>query len=593
MGFFVRCLIAAPALLASGLFVACSSSNGGFDETSGPVFTPDGGSVEAAPGQSCEGRRCSRDLHEVHDGCTDDVLEVCPADQACAEGACVSACTSASKAQGSIGCDFWTTPPDVQRSDETSCYAAFVANTWSTPATVTAEFGSAPLDISKSIYRAISGQDGTVSYQAIEGAIPPGELGIVFLSQGDQTPSNDGHIACPSGVNVAYRGTAVAAHATSLYKAFHLVTDVPVSAYSMFPYGGAKSMIPAATVLLPVPSWDTNYLLIDGAPAGSAGNPFVQIIAQQDGTEIHMRPTVDLADGDGLPGSAKGTLVSWTLNKGQVLELSQAESLAGTPIETSHPVALFGGNQCTFVPAQGYACDALDQQIAPVHEWSTRYSAVPYPSRRPTLSGAAPVAESVAWRIVGASEETTLTYDPAPPYGAPLALSAGQIVDFNADQPFVVKSQDANHPIYLAVYMSSGDTYFTLGDPDFVNVVADDQFLDHYVFFVDHTYSESNLTVVRRKDQSGFHDVTLDCFGPVTGWQSLGGDDSIEYAWVNVTHGHAPAPTPIGTCNYGRHEASSEGAFALYVWGTDRYASYGFPAGTGARPTSPYQIVVH
>jgi hypothetical protein len=156
-----------------------------------------------------------------------------------------------------------------------------------------------------------------------------------------------------------------------------------------------------------------------------------------------------------------------------------------------------------------------------------------------------------------------------------------------------VKSQDLEHPFFLAVHMSGASKYQTLGDPDFVNIVPDEQFLDHYVFFLDHTYADSNLTVVRRKGVNGFQDVTIDCVGVVTGWQPLGSDGTTEYAWLDMTTGHVPITTPLGTCGYGRHEAESKGPFALYVWGVDSYASYGFPAGAGSRPTSPYSIVVH
>jgi len=128
----------------------------------------------------------------------------------------------------------------------------------------------------------------------------------------------------------------------------------------------------------------------------------------------------------------------------------------------------------------------------------------------------------------------------------------------------------------------------TLGDPDFVNIVADDQFLDRYVSFVDHTYSDSTLTVVRRKDQLGFHDVELDCIGAIGDWKPLGTDGTTEYAWVQVTKNRRG----VGACTYGRHEATSNGPFGLYVWGVDSFASYGFPAGAGSRPTSPVQITV-
>jgi len=137
--------------------------------------------------------------------------------------------------------------------------------------------------------------------------------------------------------------------------------------------------------------------------------------------------------------------------------------------------------------------------------------------------------------------------------------------------------------------MTGGEKYSTDGDPDFVTVVPDDQFLDDYVFFVDHTYKTSTLTFVRKKDKSGFHDVKLDCAGTVSGWKPLGGDGTIEYAWVDINRDGKPS----GACSAGRHEASSEGSFGLYVWGIDYTVSYGFPAGAGSRPTSPFTVEVH
>ena len=587
MGRIAGCLgLACLMLLAPAL--ACSSTNRVFDDDQ-RTFEPDAGDAEAAA-PTCGGRRCSRDLHAVVDDCTEEILEECPADQGCAASACVPACESASASQGSIGCSFYAIPPDVPVENETSCWAAFVANTWTKPVTVKAEHGGEPLDISRSIYRAIvEGEE--ITYERIEGPLPAGELGIVFLAQGEAGPNNRKHLDCPKGVEVAWRGTAVKEHQSSIYPAFRLTTDMPVSAFSLFPYGGAESHVPAGTLLLPTSSWTTNYMLGDGWNA-NAGSPFVQIVAQEDGTEVRLRPQVDIRDGVGVSGAIRGSVARWTLQRGQVLELMQRESLAGSPIETSHPVAVFGGNQCAFVDDEDFACDSLHQQIASVRQWSSSYSAVPYRSRRQGLEGATPAPESVLWRIVAAADGTELEYDPAPPPGAPAKMKSGEVAKFSSDRPFRVRSQDPSHPFFLAVYMTGADRYRTLGDPDFVTIVPDAQFLDRYVFFLDHTYSDSNLTVVRRKGPSGFRDVTLDCLGPVTGWQPLGTDGTTEYAWVEITRGRAPVSTPIGSCSYGRHEASSDGAFALYVWGIDSYASYGFPAGAGSRPTSPYSIEV-
>ena len=544
-------------LLAS--IAACSSRDNGFEQE-GSQFVQDAGGDEAAP-PTCGGQRCSRDLHAVIDDCTETVIRQCPDDQGCAAGACVPACDSAKVAQGSIGCSFFAIPPDTLPLSESSCYTVFIANTWNTPVHVTAEFGGQPLDISKSVYRASSQNGGGVTYERID-EIPPRGLGIVFLSQGDPAPTAKNHVDCPAGVQVAVHQTVVKEHATSIYPAFHLTTDTPVSAYSLFPYGGAKSFLPSATLLLPTSSWDTNYILVDGWGT-YVSPPFVQIVAQEDNTEVRIRPSVDILDGVNVNGGIRGAVTSWTLSRGQVLELTQPKSLAGSPIETSHPVAVFGGTQCSDVPDASAACDSLHQQIPPIHEWSSSYSGVPYKSRRVAVGENPP--EQVYWRVVGAADGTELTYDPAMPLGAPTTLSSGQVVSFVSEFPFKVKSQDTNHPFYLAVYMSGSTVYHTLGDPDFVNVIPDEQFLDHYVFFLDYTYSDSNLTFVRRKDATGFHDVTLDCTGPITGWQPVGTDGTTEYAWVDMTRGHAP----VGSCSYGRHEAQSDGPFGLYVWGLD------------------------
>lgn len=577
-------------LVAIASIVACSTSRSDFVNDT-PSLTPDAGEADAAVPPAC-GMRCSRDLHAVVDSCSEQVLETCPTDFGCAAGKCVPACESAAASQGSVGCSFWAVPPDVQDFGQTSCYAAFIANTWSTPVTVSAEFRGGPLDVSKSIYRA-STKDGGIAYEPFDGAIPPGEVGIVFLAQGKQSDAKypDDWIGCPAGVNVAHRGNVIEDHKTSIYDAFHLSTDVPVSAYSIFPYGGARSYVPSATLLLPSSSWGTNYVLVDGY-ASSYSFSFVQIVAQEDDTEVRMRPAVDVKDStDTVSGSVvggpKGFVWTQTLKRGQVLELAQDDSLAGTPIETSRPVAVFGGTQCVDIPSGKAACDSLQQQMPSIQQWASAYSAVPYESRRAEVLPRP--TESVMWKVVGAREGTILTYEPAPPKNAPTTLGSGQTVTFDSDVPFTVKSQGNEYPFYLSVFMTGSTVYGTHGDPDFVNVIPDEQFLDHYVFFVDYTYADSNLTVIRRKDANGFHDVTLDCLGAVTEWKPLGTDGSTEYAWVEVTSSRAP----VGNCSYGRHEASSDGPFGLYVWGLDKDASYGFPAGAGSRPISPYTISIH
>jgi len=117
------------------------------------------------------------------------------------------------------------------------------------------------------------------------------------------------------------------------------------------------------------------------------------------------------------------------------------------------------------------------------------------------------------------------------------------------------------------------------------------QYLDHYVFFTDPTYPETNLVVVRRHGASGFAPVTLDCAGELTGFQPVGSSGDYEYTRIDlVRHGWVPQ----GNCDNGRHAMSSAEPFGLWVWGwgtpetdnvsTTQYTftkSYGYPAGEG------------
>jgi hypothetical protein len=123
------------------------------------------------------------------------------------------------------------------------------------------------------------------------------------------------------------------------------------------------------------------------------------------------------------------------------------------------------------------------------------------------------------------------------------------------------------------------------GDPEFVNLIPSEQFLDRYVFFADFTYPDTTLTIVRRKTARGFLPVELECAGgAITDFHPLGTVAEYEYAWVQLTHDSLPQKVANGECGYGRHEARSEGPFSITVWGVGHTASYAYAGGAGSRP---------
>jgi hypothetical protein len=129
----------------------------------------------------------------------------------------------------------------------------------------------------------------------------------------------------------------------------------------------------------------------------------------------------------------------------------------------------------------------------------------------------------------------------------------------------------------MAAHMTGGDAFEGLGDPETVNIVPPTQYLDHYVFFTDPTYSETNIVVVRKK--AGAKDVNLDCVtGPLTGWQPVG--SRYEFTRVDLQH----MLSKVNNCDNGRHVLTSGTPVGVTVWGFDQYASYAYPAGASVKP---------
>ena len=127
-----------------------------------------------------------------------------------------------------------------------------------------------------------------------------------------------------------------------------------------------------------------------------------------------------------------------------------------------------------------------------------------------------------------------------------------------------------------------------LGDDDWVVLVPPPQYLRAYSFFVDPTYGTSTLVVVRRAGSTGFAEVTLECMGPLGGWQPIGSGDRFEYAHLELYRGGVGT---VPACETSQHRASSDEDLGIVVWGTDHAASYGYPAGGTLRSINEVDVI--
>jgi hypothetical protein len=540
---------------------------------------------------------------------------------------CVNPCVDTLGQDTSNGCEFYAAEMDVTDDTVGVCYALYIVNQWKTgePAKIAVDRGGVTLDVSQ-FARIPVGKGQGIAYAPFDAqaGLAKDQIAILFLSRdpnatGTGNPSDPSLLAsCPTGVVPAILGDA-ALHGTGKGSAFHVKTNVPVVAYQILPYGGGRARVTGATLLLPTNVWDTNYVAINASPAPDFGGaqepragPTMVVIASQDATNVRINPVTAIVGGGGLAGGPAFVTQTYTINKGEYLQFTQTNELTGSPIQADKPVAVIAGSTIMQVPVGRHRADSAEQMVPPVQALGSEYAAVRFRARRNRGD------EEVPWRLVGAVDGTVLTYEPAPPAGAPATLAARQVVQFDAAGPFVVRSQDAAHPFYMAEYMTGGDIppFVPLsgtpgetpddgeGDAEFVNVVPPAQYLPRYTFFTDPTYPETNLVVVRVKDPTlgVYPDVALDCVGTLGSWADLGTSGEYQFTRVDLSTANF---APVGSCDNGVHtiEATFVGVdsglpvpkigVAVWGWGntitlpipddTDprstRWVSYGYPAG--------------
>lgn len=573
-------VVGAVALMAVG---ACSDDRDRFGN--GASLVVDSGT----DGSTC-GYQCSLDGRSVISPCTGEVIETCAPDLACGAARCLEPCAAAAAGERSDGCEFFFQTPRYRKDLPQACYAVYVVNTSSAPVDLSLELEGARLDISKALYRTTPGDATLIPHT---GTLSPGDSAILFVSElaPNSPASSPSIVRCPDGV-VAGSYADPLPSGNGFGSAFHLRSTLPVAVTSIYPFGGAKSFYPSATLLLPVSTWSKEHIIVNGWEQSSSGVPGAQIIASEDDTDVTVFPKRDIQDGRNVTGTAANVPATYRLARGQILQLAQNEELSGSVVASTKPTTIFGGHSCAFVPSSGAWCDTLNQQVPGFERWGSKYVGVGY---RPRLDND---GELVGYRVVAAREGTVLDYDPAPPPGAPLTMSAGEVALFVQPirTPFVLRSQDVEHPIYLAAYMSGsqvgfealrggvGPSFDSMGDPEFVNVVPADQYLNTYSFYADPSYGNTSLVVVRAKGDAGFKDVWLECAGTLSDFRPVGTTGEFEYVRIDLGHGGKPGTTfDGGTCQTGLQRLHSDGPFTATLWGWDKDASYAYPGGLAQR----------
>ncbi|NVB36750.1 IgGFc-binding protein [Pseudenhygromyxa sp. WMMC2535] len=448
-------------------------------------------------------------------------------------------CTQAEAGESTVGCLFYGVDLDSHDGVETQQFAIVVSNVQESQiATVTVE----------------QKQNGAWSTIAGPQQVSPLDLYTFNLPDLHQDDS---------GVKVG--------------GAYRVSSDVPIIAYQFNPIDGGSSYLSDASMLYPVPTWDhinhvVGWKVID---EGDVQGAYLTIVAAKDGTEVVVTPSATTLAGTNVPPSPAGVPFAINLDEGDVAEVmtkTMNVGLTGTRVvsDEDHPVAVFSGCECTFIPTNTYACDHLEEQLSGVRLWGQHFIASRVPPRSAT--------DTSLWQIYASEDGTSISINrDAAISGIPadnFVLNAGDVVELyvggNASTPgdFEV---EADKPIAVVNYMTGSENPGAgIGDPAMVQLSPIEQFLPRYVVLVPGTWINDVAVIARPAGAT----ITLD---------GAAIDDGL---FIPVsTSGFEVARVPVSD---GIHVFDGdENAFSVVIVGYDEYDSYAYLGGTGTGVINP------
>jgi hypothetical protein len=351
-------------------------------------------------------------------------------------------------------------------------------------------------------------------------------------------------------------------------------SDVPIIAYQFNPLiqGAASS---DASMLYPVTSWDYINQVVHWGEGYGRG--YITIVASADDTVIEVTPTVTTMAGPGVPAGSPGVPFEIVLQEGEIAEVmvvAEHAQLTGTKVvsDENHPIAVFSGHECAWIPFGQVACDHIEEQLSGVRLWGQNFAAGRVPVRVPQNP------EDSLWQIYAAEDNTTVTItahqDVTGLPMTPAVLDQGEKLEFFAGGSPANPGDlliEADKPIAVTNYMTGFGNLGNgqnLGDPAMVQLAPFEQFLPRYVVLVPDQWVTDVLVVTQPIGGT----VTVDGVAiPPDSYLEFGDDwEAARYA------------VPDGV-----HQLEGTEPFSVVVVGYDGADSYAYLGGSSTGKINP------
>jgi len=295
---------------------------------------------------------------------------------------------------------------------------------------------------------------------------------------------------------------------------------------------------------LPVDILNVEYIVL--AYQDTIGVPSeLAIVAPYDDTEVTITPSVTTGT------RTAGVPYTITLNQFQTYTLqsdSRGEDLTGTIIESSHPVAVFAGVRCVYIP-QGYsACDHIVEQMTPTATWGKGFDTFPFKARQKGLGD--------FLRVLACVDGTVVTIDGA----VAGTINRGEFLETMVTAPLEISTSE---PALVAQYLTGQSYEGRIGDPFECLIPPTEQFMPGYTFLTPIGYAENYVNVIAPTTSLG--DLVLDGSPVDTTLFTVFGTKGLSCGTITLSEGS--------------HTMSGSAPFGIYVYGYNQYVSYGYPGG--------------
>jgi hypothetical protein len=370
--------------------------------------------------------------------------------------------------------------------------------------------------------------------------VTPGEVTTVTLPAGSEVTAND---------------------SIEPDAAVHVTSEAPIAVYGL----NQLELTTDAFAGLPTTTLGQRHRVV--AWRGGINGPSQFAIAAIPGPDDDPAASTTVTITPSANGGTRIAGVPYTIemNPFDAYQLQSAGDLTGTLIQSSRPVAVFGGNQCANVPTQGTGfCDHLVEQIPPVSTWGAEALTVPLAGR----------SFGDTFRIMADEDTTGVELEGAAPES--FTLEAGQFEDRLLEGSYRISS---DKPILVAQYSNGTDWDRAPEDPFFADpfmmlIPSTEQLLDSYTFGTPGIGFLANYAnIVALTTDATANAVLLDGVPvPAGSFTALTGTE-YSAAQVEIT--------------VGSHTLSAPNPVALHVYGFGASDSYGYPGGFSAGSIAP------